>query len=173
MKEKIFCFAQYKIFHLVTSKRSAWDLSCREGEGADVFSCGTPYLQGSSIPRQGGCQFFLLAQFRFLCLYLDFFLLRVRYSTFGTSVLPSSQSHQDTCPLATPSDYMVWQHPMQKAVSAERHARAPAWKHNWVRDVPGTGMVLPSQADMNLSSIQLIRMSWLLTKRGTRSSPSI
>lgn len=68
---------------------------------------------------------------------------------------------------------MVWQHPTHKAVLAERCAGAPTWKHNCVRDVPGTGMVLPSQADMNLSSIQLIRVFWLLTKRGTRSSPSI
>lgn len=102
---------------------------------------------------------------------IQIFLLRVRYSTFGISVPPKQP--QDTCPFATPSDYMVWQHPMQKAVSAERRAGAPAWKHNWGRDVPGTGTVLPSQADMNLRSIQLIRVSWLLTKRGTGSSPSI
>lgn len=164
MKEKIFCFAEYEIFLLVTSKRSSWDQGCRKGEGGKFFTCGTHYLQGSSIPRQGRCQFFLLVQFYFLCLYLDF-LLRVRFS-------PPASGHVSTC-------HSFWLRGVAashaKSSVSRKMCQSPylETQDSYVRDVPGTGVVLPPPADMNLSSIQLIRVCWLLTKRRTRSSPCL
>jgi len=53
MKEKIFCFAQYEIVLLVTSKRSVGDERCREGEGANLFH------QMAPVAEEKGVQFSL------------------------------------------------------------------------------------------------------------------
>lgn len=60
----------------------------------ELLICQAPASRG-----KGSCQFVFLALFHFLCLYLNF-LLEVRCSTFGISVLPASlRTHVHLPPL--------------------------------------------------------------------------